>query len=153
LRLLHQPGDLSELGIGADSGGTDHQPPAGVHAAAGHRIARSHLGGRGITGGPSPGSRPGEHGGVTRLLDHRDQVTGAERAGEADPGLLVAKLTVALTPSILFSFFSIRAAHEAQVIPPMDNSTLPPGSAAASGARAVPVLNSPSLPPGRGGAG
>jgi hypothetical protein len=35
----------------------------------------------------------------------------------------VAKLTVAVTPSSLFSFFSIRAAHEAQVIPPIDSST------------------------------
>ena len=34
----------------------------------------------------------------------------------------VAKLTVAATPSIRFSFFSIRAAQEAQVIPPMDSS-------------------------------
>jgi len=33
-------------------------------------------------------------------------------------------LTVALTPSSLFSFFSIRAAQEAQVIPPMTSSTL-----------------------------
>jgi hypothetical protein len=30
-------------------------------------------------------------------------------------------LTVAVTPSIRFSFFSMRAAHEAQVMPPMSN--------------------------------
>jgi hypothetical protein len=34
----------------------------------------------------------------------------------------VAKLTVALTPSIRLSFFSIRTAHDAQVIPPIDSS-------------------------------
>jgi hypothetical protein len=32
-------------------------------------------------------------------------------------------LTVAVTPSSLFSFFSTRAAHDAQVIPPIDSST------------------------------
>jgi len=35
----------------------------------------------------------------------------------------VAKLTVAVTPSRRLSFFSMRAAHEAQVIPPMESST------------------------------
>jgi len=33
----------------------------------------------------------------------------------------VAKFTVASTPSIVLSFFSTRAAHEAQVIPRTDN--------------------------------
>jgi hypothetical protein len=37
----------------------------------------------------------------------------------------VAKLTVAVTPSILLSFFSIRAAQDAHVIPPICSSTLP----------------------------
>nr|WP_257003067.1 hypothetical protein [Streptomyces sp. Alain-F2R5] len=32
-------------------------------------------------------------------------------------------MTVAVTPSIRLSFFSIRAAHEAQVMPPMVSST------------------------------
>ena len=35
----------------------------------------------------------------------------------------MAKLTVAVTPSSLFSFFSIRVAHDAQVIPLMASST------------------------------
>src|SRR5690349_13598282 len=35
----------------------------------------------------------------------------------------VAKFTVAVTPSIRLSFFSTRAAQEAQVIPPMSSST------------------------------
>lgn len=35
----------------------------------------------------------------------------------------VAKFTVAVTPSIRFSFFSMRAAQEAQVIPPIVSST------------------------------
>ena len=37
----------------------------------------------------------------------------------------VARLTVAETPSSLFSFFSTRAAHDAQVMPPMTRSVLP----------------------------
>ena len=44
-------------------------------------------------------------------------------AGAVTQAFSVAKLTVAVTPSSLFSFFSTRAAHEAQVIPPIDNST------------------------------
>jgi len=42
----------------------------------------------------------------------------------------VAKLTVAVTPSSLLSFFSTLAAHEAQVIPPIASSAWrggPPG--------------------------
>ena len=45
----------------------------------------------------------------------------------------MAKLTVALTPLSLLSFFSTLAAHEAQVIPPIASSTArtaPPGTAA-----------------------
>jgi hypothetical protein len=34
----------------------------------------------------------------------------------------VAKLTLASTPSSLLSFFSTRAAHEAQVMPSMSSS-------------------------------
>ena len=34
----------------------------------------------------------------------------------------VARLTIAVTPSSLFSFFSTRIAHDAQVIPPMTRS-------------------------------
>ncbi|GAB2931841.1 hypothetical protein GCM10022245_72950 [Streptomyces mayteni] len=45
-------------------------------------------------------------------------------------------MTVALTPSIRLSFFSIRAAHEAQVMPPMASST----SEVASPAAAVPAV-------------
>jgi hypothetical protein len=44
-------------------------------------------------------------------------------AGKLTEAFSVAKLTVAVTPSSLFSFFSIRAAHDAQVIPPIDSST------------------------------
>ena len=42
--------------------------------------------------------------------------------GKLTRAVSVAKLTVALTPSSLFSFFSICAAQEAQVIPPMVSS-------------------------------
>jgi len=45
-------------------------------------------------------------------------------------------LTVAVTPSSLFSFFSMRAAQEAQVIPPMVSST----SVAAPGSVVVCVM-------------
>ena len=54
-------------------------------------------------------------------------------AGKLTRAVPVAKLTVALTPSSLPSFFSTRAAHEAQVIPPIASSTArtaPPGAAA-----------------------
>ena len=44
-------------------------------------------------------------------------------AGKDTCAVSVAKLTAAVTPSSLFSFFSIRAAHEAQVIPPIPSST------------------------------
>jgi len=43
-------------------------------------------------------------------------------------------LTVALTPSILFSFFSMREAQEAHVIPPMTRSTRSLLAATVSGA-------------------
>ena len=45
-------------------------------------------------------------------------------AGKDTRAVSVAKLTVAATPSSLFSFFSILAAHEAQVIPPIASSAL-----------------------------
>jgi hypothetical protein len=38
-------------------------------------------------------------------------------AGKVTWAVSVAKLTVAVTPSSLFSFFSTRDAHDAQVIP------------------------------------
>jgi hypothetical protein len=50
----------------------------------------------------------------------------------------VAKLTVAATPSSLFSFFSIRTAHDAHVIPLIARSTCPAGAPA--GLTPVPVL-------------
>ena len=54
-------------------------------------------------------------------------------AGKLTRAVPVAKLTVALTPSSLPSFFSTLAAHEAQVIPLIASSTArtaPPGAAA-----------------------
>ena len=74
--------------------------------------------------------------------------SGLTAAGKLTRAFSVAKFTVAVTPSSLFSFFSIRAAHEAQVIPPIDSSTLPTGPAATSGLRMVPVLNG-NVPPAR----
>jgi hypothetical protein len=68
----------------------------------------------------------------------------------------VAKFTVAVTPSSLFSFRSMRAAHEAQVIPPTESSTLrTTDSAAAAVTRLMVVLTAmvflPHPPgPGRG---
>src|SRR6478752_867053 len=44
-------------------------------------------------------------------------------SGSTTWALSVAKLTVARTPGIRFNFFSIRAAHEAQVMPPIRRST------------------------------
>ena len=60
----------------------------------------------------------------------------------------VAKLTVALTPSSRLSFFSIRAAHDAQVIPPIASSTArtaPPGAAAGL-APAITLIRASPLP-------
>ena len=45
----------------------------------------------------------------------------ATSAGAVTMAASVAKLTVATTPSIVLSFFSTRAAHDAQVIPWTDN--------------------------------
>lgn len=45
----------------------------------------------------------------------------------------VAKLTVAVTPSMRLSFFSTRAAQEAQVIPPMVSSTSDGAAVAVAG--------------------
>jgi hypothetical protein len=44
-------------------------------------------------------------------------------SGSTTWALSVAKLTVAETPGIRLSFFSTRAAHEAQVMPPIRRST------------------------------
>jgi hypothetical protein len=49
-------------------------------------------------------------------------------AGNLTRAVCVAKLTVAATPSSLFSCFSTRAAQEAQVIPPIASSTVRPGA-------------------------
>ena len=66
-------------------------------------------------------------------------------AGKDTCAVSVAKLTVALTPSSLFSFFSIRAAHDAQVIPPIASSTAPiPG-----GLGLVAVVTRGQLPASR----
>ena len=43
LGLLDQPGDLGQLGVGADPGGPDDQPTAGVDGGAGDRVARADL--------------------------------------------------------------------------------------------------------------
>src|ERR1700722_16954891 len=45
-------------------------------------------------------------------------------SGNDTRAVSVARLTVAVTPSSLFSFFSNRAAHDAQVIPPMTRSVV-----------------------------
>ena len=43
LGLLDQPGQLGQLGVGADAGGPDDQSAAGVHGAADDRVARPDL--------------------------------------------------------------------------------------------------------------
>src|SRR5580692_11332820 len=45
-------------------------------------------------------------------------------SGNDTRAVSVARLTVAATPSSLFSFFSTRVAHDAQVIPPMTRSVV-----------------------------
>ena len=57
----------------------------------------------------------------------RTRSSGLTAAGKLTRAVSVAKLTVAVTPSSLLSFFSTRAAHDAHVIPPIDSSTLRPG--------------------------
>ena len=54
---------------------------------------------------------------IPGILDHRHQLFGCTSSGYSTRAFSVAKFTVAATPSILFSFFSIRAAHDAHVIP------------------------------------
>src|SRR6185437_8260675 len=46
-------------------------------------------------------------------------------SGNDTRAVSVARLTVAETPSSLFSFFSTRATHDAQVMPPMTRTALP----------------------------
>src|SRR5439155_19177040 len=48
---------------------------------------------------------------------------GSIPGGNVTVAFSVAKFTVAVTPSRRLSFFSIRAAHEAHVMPPIDSST------------------------------
>ena len=43
LRVLDQPGDLRQLGVGAHAGGAHDQPPVGVDGRAGHVVAGSDL--------------------------------------------------------------------------------------------------------------
>ncbi len=67
--------------------------------------------------------------------------------GNVTRAFSVAKLTVAVTPSSLLSFFSIRAAQEAHVIPPTDSSTLrsvPPGRPVSGSVAALNVRYTPS---------
>ena len=54
----------------------------------------------------------------------------------------VTRLTTAWAPGTLLSFFSTRATHEAQVIPPIARSIVPIGS---GGAVSVPVLRGASV--------
>jgi hypothetical protein len=75
LGLRDQPGQLGQLGVPADPAGPDHQVAAGVHAPAGHRVARPDLG---------RGRLAGEHRGVDgrTARDHdsvrRDRLAGAD---------------------------------------------------------------------------
>ena len=71
--------------------------------------------------------------------------SGSIAAGKVTCAVSVAKLTVAATPASLLSFFSIRAAHDAHVIPPIASSaarTAPPGAAAGFSPVTVPTLAS-----------
>ena len=68
-------------------------------------------------------------------------------AGKLTRAVPVAKLTVAVTPSSLLSFFSTLAAHEAQVIPPIASSTARTApSGAAAGLTPVTMLIRASPP-------
>ena len=59
-------------------------------------------------------------------------------AGAVTCARSVARLTVAVTPSTLFSLAWTRAAHAAHVIPPMTNSnSAVPGAASVSGLAAA----------------
>jgi hypothetical protein len=55
LRVLDQPRHLGKLGVPADAGGADDEPPAGVDGHTDHGVAGSDLDGDGL---------PGEHGRV-----------------------------------------------------------------------------------------
>ena len=69
LGLGDQPGQLGQLGVRADPGGPDHQPPVGVHARAGHGVARADLGRHRLTG---------EHRGVHRRAARGDDAVGGD---------------------------------------------------------------------------
>ena len=85
LGLLDQPRHLGQLGVGADPGGPDDQPAAGVDGRADDRVAGADLDRHGLAG---------EHGGVDRggaLLDHAvggDLLARADHEPVADGELL-----------------------------------------------------------------
>ena len=83
----------------------------------------------GVASGPAiPGSAGGGSEAVYPACSTvRTRSSGLTAAGKLTRAVSVAKLTVAVTPSSLLSFFSTRAAHDAHVIPPIDSSTLRPG--------------------------
>jgi len=67
-------------------------------------------------------------------------------AGQLTRAVPVGRLTDAVTPSSLLSFFSTLAAHEARVIPPIASSTArtaPPGAAAGPAPVTVLIRASP----------
>ncbi len=80
------------------------------------------------SGSPASGSAGGGSAAVYPACSTvRTRSSGLTAAGKVTRAVSVAKLTVAVTPSSLLSFFSTRAAHDAHVIPPIDSSTLRPG--------------------------
>ena len=75
LGVLDQPGHLRQLGVGADPGGADHQPAAGVHGGADDGVAGADLDGHRFAG---------EHGGVDRGGAVLDDAVGGDLLAGAD---------------------------------------------------------------------
>ena len=75
LGLLDQPGHLRQLGVGADPGGADDEPPAGVDGRPGHRVAGADLDRHRLAG---------EHRGVDRGGAALDDPVGGDLLAGAD---------------------------------------------------------------------
>ena len=108
------------------SGGTIASTTTGMASAS--ETSSRH---RSASASPAPSSSPGLACEAGRTAEYPACSTTEIRspvltvAGKLTRAVSVAKLTVAVTPSSLLSFFSTRAAHEAHVIPPIASSARP----------------------------
>ena len=85
LGVLDELGHLGELGVRADAGGADHQPPAGVDGGAGDGVAGADLDRHGLAG---------EHRGVDGGGARDDDAVGGDLLAGADDELVADRQLV-----------------------------------------------------------